>query len=86
MKTNKTNFPVTEQMINDWSDNLVNQPTNIDGEPIVATSDNLTDRFLQSGDLEKAQSDNWDVNSVGCSARSYNPSPSMPMASGGMVN
>jgi len=28
----KTNFPVTEQMINDWSDNLVNQPFNLDME------------------------------------------------------
>jgi len=39
MNASKTSFPVTENMINDWSDNLVNQPTNIDGEPIVATSD-----------------------------------------------
>jgi len=49
----KTNFPVTEQMINDWSDNLVNQPFNLDMEtgktsPVKAekTSDNRPHGFL----------------------------------------
>jgi len=62
----KTSFPVTENMIEQWADNLENQPFHLDMEtgetrPITASRPH--------GCLARFSS-----------ARSYNPGPAMPTA------